>query len=134
MLRSRRSRRLGLAAVALLVAAGIAVNGAVGLVEQRLIAPTTSAATRASFISAQDDIDRFLGRSPHGVHAGFGVPDHGRLVRSAICSCSAVATACMSRASAGRGYRSSERLAAGLFELAVRFPADERLGAASRRC
>ena len=109
VLQSRRSRRVGLAAVALLVLVGIAVNGAVGLVEQRLIAPTASTATRASFIRAQDDIDHFLGRSPHGVHAGSAYPTRP-WDRSAICSCSAGATACTSSASAERGYRSSERL------------------------
>lgn len=122
VLRSRRSRRLGLAAVTLLVAAGIAVNGAVGLVEQRLVAPTASAATRASFIRAQDDIDRFLGRSPHGVHTGSAYPTTslgpvGDLFVLGRCDGLYVE-------SFGGTWLPVERTArAGLFELAVAFPA-----------
>lgn len=69
---SRSSWILGAIAVATL--AGVLIDGAVGLVQQRLLAPNTSTADRAAFIRAQDGIDRFLGRRPHGVHAGAALP------------------------------------------------------------
>jgi len=118
---SARLRRLSLAAAGILVVVAIAVNGSVGLVEQRLIAPSTSAATRASFVSAQDAIDRFLGRSPRGVHAGAAVPTRalgpvGDLFVLGRCDGLYVE-------SFGGTWLPVERSAgAGLFDLAVHFP------------
>jgi hypothetical protein len=73
---SRRQARTGLAAVVALALAGTLINYSVGLVQQRLVAPTTSPATRAPFIHTQDSIDRFLGRRPHGIHLGSTLPAH----------------------------------------------------------
>ena len=77
-LRERLGRGLvrvgGLVAVFALALAGFVINGSVGLVQQQLLAPTTTAAQRASFIRTQDDIDRLLGRKPHGVHHGPVLP------------------------------------------------------------
>jgi hypothetical protein len=72
--RLRRFAVPALVAIALLAFVGIAANGAVGIVQQRLLASTATPAQRASFIRAQDDIDRFLGRRPHGIHIGSAVP------------------------------------------------------------
>ncbi len=73
-LRSSAAGRAGFATITILVLAGTVINGSVGLVQQRLLAPTTSAAERASFVQFQDDIDSFLGRAPHGVHSGSTLP------------------------------------------------------------
>jgi hypothetical protein len=71
----RTAVRVGaLVAVWVLALAGLVINGSVGLVQQQLLAPTTTPAQRASFISTQDDIDRFLGRKPHGIHHGGVLP------------------------------------------------------------
>jgi hypothetical protein len=59
---------------AVLVVAAILINGSVGLVQQRLLAPGASMAERASFVSTEESIDKFLGRSPHGVFTGASLP------------------------------------------------------------
>jgi hypothetical protein len=69
-----RPRRLllpGLAAGCLL---GIVVNASTGLVLGRLLVPNTSRADRAAFVSEQDRIDSRLGRRPHGISTGAGLP------------------------------------------------------------
>lgn len=78
--RARRPRGVaaGLAIAAVLVVAAILINGSVGLVQQRLLAPGDTMAQRASFVSTQDSIDKFLGRSPHGVFSGATLPAGGR--------------------------------------------------------
>lgn len=73
-LRARPGRGALLGAIAVLAIFGLLINASVGLVQQRLVASTTSAATRASFVRAQDNIDRFLGRAPHGIHTGDALP------------------------------------------------------------
>ena len=73
---TRRQARTGLVVLVSLAVAGLVINYSVGLVQQRLLAPTASPATRASFIHTQDDIDRFLGRRPHGIHVGATLPAH----------------------------------------------------------
>ncbi len=123
VLRRRRSlRTVAVAAVAVLALASVVVNGSAGLVQQRLLAPTTTAAERASFVRAQDDVDRFLGRAPHGVHHGTTVPSRslgpaGDLFVLGRCDGLYV-----------QGFNGSwlpvERSArSGLHELRVRFPA-----------
>jgi hypothetical protein len=67
-------RALVLAGVAALTAIGIAVNGATGIVEQRLLYEATED-ERADFVQTQDDVDDLLGRSPRGVYSGARLPD-----------------------------------------------------------
>lgn len=74
--RRRRATSAWLTVAAVLVVAAILINGSVGLVQQRLLAPGDSAAQRASFVGTQDSIDRFLGRAPHGVYTGASLPTH----------------------------------------------------------
>jgi hypothetical protein len=62
-----------LGGVGLLVAAGVAVNGSVGLASQRLFYEA-SESDRAAFVRTQDDVDRFLGRSPHGLRSAPRLP------------------------------------------------------------
>ncbi len=71
--RGVRSRAL-VAGAALLVAVGLVVNAATGLVDQRLVSPLSKEGDRAAFVSAQDDVDRFLGRRPRGVRAAAALP------------------------------------------------------------
>jgi hypothetical protein len=66
-------RRALIAVVAAGALAGLVVNGSVGLLVQRLIGGTTEE-QRASFVRAQDDVDRWLGRSPRGIRAGPVLP------------------------------------------------------------
>jgi hypothetical protein len=68
-----RGRALVLAGTAALVMAGVAINGGAGLVEQRLLYEATEH-ERAGFVDAQDAVDRFLGRSPHGISSGTELP------------------------------------------------------------
>jgi len=75
--RRRGAGRTALAVLSLLALLGLAVNGAVGVVDQGLLSATTTAGTRASFIRLQDDIDRGLGRRPHGVLTGTRLPAPG---------------------------------------------------------
>jgi len=70
---SRTRRRTLLAVVAVGTVVGVVVNGSVGLLVQRLIGGATEQ-QRASFVRAQDDVDRWLGRSPRGVRAGPALP------------------------------------------------------------
>ncbi len=73
--RQRRWVRAGgLVAITALTVVAILVNGAVGIVQQRLLAPGATAAQRASFVSFQDDVDKLLGRRPHGISSGMGLP------------------------------------------------------------
>jgi hypothetical protein len=67
-------RALAVIAVGFLTVAALIINGSVGIVQQRLLAATTTAAQRASFIRFQDDVDRLLSRRPHGVHHGLRLP------------------------------------------------------------
>jgi hypothetical protein len=53
---------------------GTVLDGSAGLVQQQLFAPDVSPAARASFVRAQDDVDRRLGRRPHGVHVVAHLP------------------------------------------------------------
>ena len=73
-MRSRAALRATVGAMAILTLAGIIINGSVGIVQQRLLAPTTSMPQRAAFVRAQDDVDRFLGRRPTGIHTGSQLP------------------------------------------------------------
>ena len=63
-----------IAALAIGALVGIVVNGAVGLMVQRLIG-AASEQQRASFVATQDDVDRALGRSPHGIRVGPELPE-----------------------------------------------------------
>jgi hypothetical protein len=73
-----RGRRRGVLAVAgVLALAGLVVNGAVGIVGQRLIHPDPPLAERAAFVRDQDDVDRALGRRPRGVTTGVALPPPG---------------------------------------------------------
>ena len=67
-------RVLVLAGVAALTGIGIAVNGATGIVEQRLFYEATEG-ERAAFVETQDDVDELLGRSPRGVLSGPRLPE-----------------------------------------------------------
>ena len=67
-------RRGALAAVVLALLIGVAVNGGAGLLEENLLAPTTSAGQRAGFVRFQDEVDRLLGRKPHDLSAGAVLP------------------------------------------------------------
>ena len=73
-IRSRGAGYAAVGAIGIFTLAGIVVNGSVGIVQQRLLAPTATLSQRASFVRSEDDIDRFLGRSPHGVHSGASLP------------------------------------------------------------
>ncbi|HEX5909143.1 MAG TPA: hypothetical protein VFY44_01545, partial [Thermoleophilaceae bacterium] len=73
----RTARRLVLAAAAVLVVAGIVVNGSVGLVTQRLLSAETAEADRAAFVRTQDRADDLLGRRPAGVGTGAALPALG---------------------------------------------------------
>jgi hypothetical protein len=53
---------------------GIAVNGATGLVNGRLISPENPIADRVAFVRTQDDVDGLLGRSARGVRTGPVLP------------------------------------------------------------
>ncbi len=64
----------GLVAITALTVVAILVNGAVGIVQQRLLAPGASPGERASFVSFQDSVDKLLGRRPHGISSGIGLP------------------------------------------------------------
>jgi hypothetical protein len=75
--RPRGGRRLALVLVGALGLAGLVVNGAVGIVSQRLVHPTPPLAERAAFVRAQDGVDRALGRSPRGVTTGAALPAPG---------------------------------------------------------
>jgi hypothetical protein len=66
-------RRALLSLVALGALLGVVVNGSVGLLVQRLIGSATEA-DRASFVRAQDRVDRLLGRDPTGIRAGTALP------------------------------------------------------------
>jgi hypothetical protein len=77
---ARRVQRALVPLVALGALAGLAVNGSVGLLVQRLIG-SASDTQRASFVRAQDDVDRFLGRSPTGIAAGATLPPPGNAGR-----------------------------------------------------
>jgi hypothetical protein len=68
-------RGLVLLAVAALTAVGIAVNGATGIIEQRLFYEATES-ERAAFVETQDDVDGLLDRRPRGVRSGPRLPDH----------------------------------------------------------
>jgi hypothetical protein len=74
MLRRGGGTRWVLGGVAVLVLIGVVVNGAVGLLGQRLLYPEVSRAERAAFVRTQDDVDRLLGRRPGGVYAGRVLP------------------------------------------------------------
>lgn len=120
-IRRPRGRRAGLAVMGLLVLVAILINGSVGLVEQRLLAPTTSPAQRASFVRTQDDIDRDLGRAPHGIRAGARLPSLaigpvGDLFDLDHCAGLYVEGVSGSWLAVERGDRS------GLHSLSVRFP------------
>jgi hypothetical protein len=120
--RSRRMRSVVVCGIGVLTLAGIAINGAVGIVQQRLLAPTTSAAQRASFVQAQEDVDHFLGRRPHGIHVGSAVPTKalgplGDLFVLGHCAGLYVETF-------GGSWVPVERTAlSGLHDLRIRFPA-----------
>jgi hypothetical protein len=75
----RPRRRPGplLGAIAALALAGVVTNGSVGLLTQRLVSGDPTAEERASFVRAQDAVDRFLGRDPRGVLAGPRLPRPG---------------------------------------------------------
>lgn len=73
-LRAARVRRLALAGAALLALVGTVIDGSVGLVQQQLLAPTDSPATRAAFVRLQDSVDRFLARRPGGIRTGSSLP------------------------------------------------------------
>jgi hypothetical protein len=66
-----------LALAAVLALAGLVVNGAVGIVSQRLVHPDPPLAERAAFVRDQDDVDRALGRRPRGVATGVALPAPG---------------------------------------------------------
>ncbi len=70
-------RRGVLALTGALAIAGLVVNGAVGIVSQRLVHPDPPLAERAAFVRVQDDVDRALGRSPRGVRTGAALPPPG---------------------------------------------------------
>lgn len=70
-----RTGRGWLAAAVALTTLGVAVNGATGLLEQRLTGSTVSEPQRASWVRTQDRIDSALGRSPRGVTRGAGLTD-----------------------------------------------------------
>jgi hypothetical protein len=72
-----RRRRGVLALAGGLAVAGLVVNGAVGIVSQRLVHPDPPLAERAAFVRAQDDVDRALGRTPRGVQTGAALPPPG---------------------------------------------------------
>jgi hypothetical protein len=74
LLRRGSGTRWVLAGVAVLVLIGVVVNGAVGLLGQRLLYPEVTQADRAAFVRTQDDVDRLLGRRPGGVYAGRVLP------------------------------------------------------------
>jgi hypothetical protein len=63
-----------LAGAGVLVLAGLVINAATGLVDQRLVSPLSSEGDRAAFVHAQDDVDRFLGRRPTGVGSATRLP------------------------------------------------------------
>ncbi len=69
-----RRRGVLLGVIAALTAAGIVVNAGAALEFQRLLDPGTSDADRAAFVRTQDDVDRALGRRPHGIQAGAQLP------------------------------------------------------------
>jgi hypothetical protein len=66
-----------LALAGALALAGLVVNGAVGIVSQRLVHADPPLAERAAFVRTQDDVDRALGRSPRGVTTGPALPAPG---------------------------------------------------------
>jgi hypothetical protein len=68
------ARRWVLVGVAGLLALGFLVDGSTGLLHQQLLRPDDPPAARAAFVRHQDDVDRFLGRSPHGLHAVAELP------------------------------------------------------------
>lgn len=74
--RGRRIRAL-VAGMAVLTLVGVAVNGSVGLVTQRLLSPETTEADRAGFVEDQDTVDDALGRAPHGLATGPELPRPG---------------------------------------------------------
>ncbi len=74
---SARARAAALAGLALLVVAGIVVNGGAALVSQRLL-DEASEPERAAFVRAQDDVDRLLGRAPAGVRGGPSLPERAQ--------------------------------------------------------
>ncbi len=71
---SRARRRGVVAATGALVFFGLLVNGATGLLGQRLLYPGVSDADRAAFVRTQDDVDRLLSRRPHGIATGPELP------------------------------------------------------------
>jgi hypothetical protein len=77
LLASDRRRKLVLGGVAALTLFGIVIDGSVGLVTQRLLYEPTEP-ERAAFVRMQDDVDRFLGRRPHGVLEGPNLPPVAR--------------------------------------------------------
>lgn len=74
--RAELRRRSVTAAIIALGLAGLVVNGAAGIAQAGLFAPTTSQAMRRGFIEFADRIDGWLGRRPHGLHAIAAWPDH----------------------------------------------------------
>lgn len=72
-----RHRTALLAGGVVLVLAGVAVNGSVGLVTQRLLSAEAEQAKRAAFVETQDEIDDLLGRTPRGVASGSALPEPG---------------------------------------------------------
>lgn len=63
-----------LAGAVVLALAGVGINTATGLVDQRLISPLSAQSDRAAFVHAQNRFDRLLGRRPTGISFARRVP------------------------------------------------------------
>jgi hypothetical protein len=71
--RGMRVRAL-VAGATVLTLAGLMINAATGLVDQRLVSPLSSEPDRAAFVRLQDDVDGRLHRRAHGVRAAPSLP------------------------------------------------------------
>jgi hypothetical protein len=69
-----RWRAWALAGAGALTLFGIAVNGATGLLNGRLLSAEYTTADRAGLVRFQDDVDGLLGRRAHGVRTGPALP------------------------------------------------------------
>jgi hypothetical protein len=118
----RRSAPL-LGAIAALTLAGAVTNGSVGLLTQRLVSGDPTTGERASFVRAQDAVDRFLGRDPRGVLAGPRLPPPGPGRAGDLFDLDGCA-GLYARGLQGEWLPVERTARAGLHRLEVRFPSD----------
>jgi hypothetical protein len=120
--RARRPPGLLLAAIAALTLAGVVTNGSVGLLTQRLVSGDPTPGERASFVRAQDAVDRFLGRDPRGLLTGTNLPPPGPGRAGDLIDLDGCA-GLYARGLQGEWLPVERTARAGVHRLAVRFPA-----------